>query len=409
MSTSWADAVLAETFRHEHGRVLSVLIRDLGGFDIAEEALADAVSQATTQWRRDGVPDRPGAWLLSVARRRGRDRLRRSRTLDRKLPALVEPDEAVTSGENTPLPDERLRLVFTCCHPALSPEARIALTLRTVAGLTTAEIASAFLVSEEAMTRRLTRAKTKIRDAGIPYRVPDEHDLADRLDGVLHVLELVFNEGYTASHGDALVRRDLTREATRLARLLLKAVPGEPEVEGLLALFLLQESRATTRVDNHGLLVRLEDQDRMAWNHEQITEGVALVEQALRRRRVGPYQLRAAIAAVHAEAPSFADTDWHEIAGLYATLAKIDGSPVVQLNGAVAISYAISPEAGLKLVEPLAESLDAYHLFHATRAELLLRVGRPTEAADAFARAIELADNEIERAHLAARLAEAAG
>ncbi len=407
--TSWADAALAEAFRREHGRVLSVLIRDLGDFDLAEDALAEAVTQATRQWRADGVPERPGAWLLTVARRRGRDRLRRDAAWARKAPLLVDPDPSGDAPESaTPVPDERLRLLFTCCHPALATEARIALTLRTVAGLTVGEIARAFLVSEGAMAQRLTRAKWKIRDAGIPYRVPVEADLPKRVGDVLHVLELIFNEGYAASHGEVLVRRELTTEAVRLARLLHAAMPDDPEVEGLLALFLLQSSRLDTRTDADGRLLRLEEQDRSRWDAAAIAEGAGLVEQALRRRRVGPYQLRAAIAAVHAEAPSFEATDWAEIAALYVTLARIDPSPVVRLNGAVALSYLRSPSEALAVVEGLAGELDGYHPFHVVRGELLDRCDRPGQAVAAFERAAALAGNAIERDHLRGRRDDAA-
>lgn len=365
----------------------------------ADAALAEAVTQATRQWRADGVPERPGAWLLTVGRRRGRDRLRRDAAWARKAPLLVEPDPSDdTPASATPVPDERLRLLFTCCHPALATEARIALTLRTVAGLTVGEIARAFLVSEGAMAQRLTRAKGRIRDAGIPYRVPVAADLPERVDDVLHVLELIFNEGYAATHGEVLVRRELTAEAVRLARLLHAAMPEEPEVEGLLALFLLQSSRLDTRTDADGRLLRLEDQDRSRWDGAAIAEGTGLVERALRRRRVGPYQLRAAIAA----------TDWAEIAALYAMLARIDPSPVVRLNGAVALSYLRSPSQALAVVDGLAEALDGYHPFHVVRGELLDRCDRPSQAAAAFERAAALAGNAIECAHLRGRREDAA-
>ena len=407
-------ATLDEVFRHEHARVLSVLVGDLGELDLAEEALADAIAQAVGTWGRDGPPERPAAWLLTVARRRGIDRIRRADAGRRAVGRLAAGTEGAVDDDlpydpdASTIPDERLRLLFTCCHPALDPAARIALTLRTVAGLDEAAIARAFLVSESAMARRLGRARRKIRDANIPYRVPADHELPDRLRHVLHVVELVFNEGYLAAGGDDLVRPGLMEEAIRLARMLRELLPDEAEVAGLLGLLLLQHARTPARTDHTGGLVLLEDQDRSRWDRAAITEGEALVRDALARGTPGPYQVQAAIAALHAEAPSHDETDWPQISALYGALLRLRPTPVVALNGAVALAMAHGPTAGLGSLDELADELAGYHLYHATRAELLLRADRAEEAVAAFDRALAAVGNERERAHLRARRDQAA-
>jgi RNA polymerase sigma-70 factor, ECF subfamily len=408
-----AQAAVAEAFEQEWGKVVATLIRMTGDWDLAEECTQDAFTTALTRWASDGVPDRPGAWLTTTARNRALDRLRRSKTEAAKLQEV-----AVLSGPEEPAPwgdsgvtDDRLRLMFTCCHPALTLEARVALTLRTLAGLTTAEIARAFLVPEATMAKRLTRAKHKIRDAGIPYRVPPAHLLPERTSGLLGVLYLLFNEGYSASAGEDLLRRDLSAEAIRLGRLLAQLMPDEPEVTGLLALMLLQDARSAARLDDAGELVSLEDQERSRWDGAMISEGISLLEAALRRQRAGPYQLQAAIAACHAEAASSVDTDWAQIAMLYGELRRIVPSAVIELNRAVAVAMADSFEAGLALVDELAASgqLTGYYLLPATRADLLRRMERKTEAAASYREALELAPTEPERRYLARRLAEVAG
>lgn len=387
-----------------------MLIRDLRDFALAEDALADAVAQAVTAWDVKGVPDNPGAWLLTVARRRAVDRQRRADAARRARQRLGDPTHETTMDidadlSGSSIPDERLRLMFTCCHPALAESAQIALTLRTIAGLSAGEIARAFMVTDAAMEKRLTRARTKIRDANIPYRVPDDHVLPDRLRQVLHVVELVFNEGYLASAGDDLVRDDLAEEAIRLARVLGDLMPDEAEVAGLLALLELQHARRSTRTDGEGHLVTLEHQDRTRWDHAVIATAAARVHAALRRGTPGPYQLQAAIAALHGLAPTWEATDWPQIVDLYGALHRLRPTPVVALNRAVAVAMAHGPDAGLDLLCGLDEPLSDYHLFHATRAELLLRSGRPEDAAAAFDRAIELVTHPAERAHLDRRRA----
>jgi RNA polymerase sigma-70 factor (ECF subfamily) len=372
----------------------------------------EAFAEALRTWASRGVPANPGAWITATARNRAIDRLRRERSLRQKTEMLARLAELqALGGDDTDvsgIPDDRLRLIFTCCHPALPLEARVGLTLKTLGGLTTPEIARAFLVAEATMAQRIVRSKRKIRDAGIPYRVPPPELLPERLPGVLAVLYLVFNEGYAATSG-GLVRVDLCDEAIRLARLVVELMPAEPEAAGLLALMLLQHSRRDARVSTAGELVLLEEQDRARWDHEMIDEGLALVESALRARRPGPYQVQAAIAAVHARAPRPEDTDWPQIAALYAALEQTSPTPVIALNHAVAVAMADGPERGLPLVEALADQLDGYHLFHAARADLLRRLDRHAEAATAYRRALGLVTNATERAYLERRLATLTG
>jgi RNA polymerase sigma-70 factor, ECF subfamily len=407
------EAAVADAFRQEWGKVVATLIRMTGDWDLAEECAQDAFATALARWERDGVPDRPGAWLTTTARNRALDRLRRSKTEAAKLQevAVLSVPQEPAAPDDSGVSDDRLRLMFTCCHPALTLEARVALTLRTLAGLTTAEIARAFLVPEATMAKRLTRAKGKIRDAGIPYRVPPAHLLPERTVGVLAVLYLLFNEGYAASAGDDLLRPDLSREAIRLCRLLSRLMPDEPEAAGLLALMLLQDARAAARIDEDGDLVSLEEQDRSRWNPAEIAEGISLLEAALRRQKAGPYQLQAAIAACHAEATRPGDTDWAQIALLYGELRRLVPSAVVELNRAVAVAMADGPQAGLELVDELAGSgqLDGYYLLPATRADLLRRMDERDAAADSYREALDLAATEPERRYLARRLAEVSG
>jgi RNA polymerase sigma-70 factor, ECF subfamily len=412
--TGAVEAAVSRAFREEWGQIVATLIRLTGDWDLAEECAQDAFTQALQRWPRDGVPHRPGAWLTTTARNRAIDRLRREAVGAAKLrqaALLSVPDEpgedaAAVSG----VPDDRLRLMFTCCHPALAFEARVALTLCTLAGLTTAEIARAFLVSEEAMTKRLVRAKRKIRNAGIPFRVPPAHLLAERTASVLGVLYLLFNEGYAASAGADLVRQNLSAEAIRLACLLVELLPDEPEAGGLLALMLLHDARRATRIDA-GELAPLEDQDRRRWDASQIAEGTRLLEAALRRGPAGPYQLQAAIAACHSTAPTAAGTDWAQVAALYGQLERLVPSAVVRLNRAVAVGMRDGPAVGLALVEQLEEAgeLAGYHLLPATRADLLRRLGRTDEAAVAYREALALASTDPERRYLARRLTETTG
>ena len=398
-------------YRADSRRVLATLIRLLGDFDLAEEALHDAFTAAVEHWPRDGVPANPRAWLVSTGRFKAIDGLRRRARFDASLVELArrldaESDDSAAPDEES-VEDDRLRLIFTCCHPALPPDAQIALTLREVCGLTTEEIARAFLTGASTLAQRIVRAKAKIRDARIPYQVPSRADLPDRLDAVLHVVYLVFNEGYSASSGASLTRHDLSGEAIRLGRLLRELLP-EPEVMGLLALMLLHESRRAARTSPAGELVLLGDQDRSLWSRDLITEGSALVQQALSSRRFGPYTLQAAIAAVHAEAASAAATDWTQIVGLYDVLLRAEPSPVVQLNRAAAVAMRDGPLAGLTLIDAILARGDLadYHLAHSARADLCRRLGRTAEARVAYERALQLTQQEPERRFLERRLSE---
>ena len=399
-----------ELFRVESRRVLATLIRLLGDFDLAEEALQDAFTAAVERWPVEGVPSNPRAWLVSAGRFKAIDQLRRRARFDASLASLASRlGDGITPAhemDDEEVEDDRLRLIFTCCHPALPPDAQIALTLREVCGLTTEEIAHAFLTSPSTVAQRIVRAKTKIRDARIPYQVPSRSELPARLDTVLHVMYLVFNEGYSASSGGSLTRHDLSSEAIRLVRLLVELLP-EPEAVGLLGLMLLHESRRAARTSPTGELVLLDAQDRLLWNREQIAEGTALVERALSSRRFGPYTLQAAIAAVHAEAPATA-TDWAQIVALYDVLLRIEPSPVVELNRAAAVAMRDGPAAGLALIEAILVrgDLEDYHLAHSARADLYRRLGRTAEARAAYQRALDLTRQAPEQRFLQRRLTE---
>ncbi|MBW8730198.1 MAG: sigma-70 family RNA polymerase sigma factor [Terrabacter sp.] len=407
MTVSSAD--IARVFRAEHGRAVSVLIRALGDIDLAEDAVQDAFTVAVERWPRDGMPPSPAGWIITTARRRAIDRLRREATREARHTealALHAADENATATQEGPVKDERLRLVFTCCHPALSREAQIALTLRLLGGLTTPEIAHAFLVPESTMAQRIVRAKSKIRSAGIPYRVPRDEDLPARLASVLSVLYLVFTEGHTATAGADLGRPDLAAEAIRLARVLVELMPDEPEATGLLALMLLTEARRAARTDAAGELVVLAEQDRSLWDRALVDEGQALVRRCLRRGAPGPYQLQAAINAVHTDAPTAGETDWSQVVALYDHLLRLAPTDVVRLNRAVAVAELDGPQAAIALVDRL--DLDGYVAFHVVRAELLGRLARWRESATEWDRAARLSDNGPESRHLLVRAAGAA-
>jgi len=406
---NWGEIIDA-VYRTESRRVLATLIRLLGDFDIAEEALHDAFRAALEQWPRDGVPDKPRAWLVSAGRFKAIDAIRRNARFDAldDVPEQTDPsteDGIALDTEN--VEDDQLRLIFTCCHPALAPDAQVALTLREICGLTTEEIAHAFLIAPTTIAQRIVRAKAKIRDARIPYQVPSRAELPDRLDSVLRVIYLVFNEGYSASAGTSLTRHDLSAEAIRLGRLLMELLP-EPEVIGLLALMLLHESRRAARTSPAGEVILLDDQDRSRWNRDQISEGTALVERALSSGLAGPYSIQAAISAVHANARQAAETDWTEIVGLYDVLMRTDPSPVIELNRAVAVAMRDGPSAGIVLIDAILDRGDLadYRLAHAARAELCRRLGRNADARASFQQALGLTRQETERRFIERRLAE---
>lgn len=413
---SKAESTLDRVFREESRAVLATLIRILGDFDLAEDALQDALTAALETWPKDGVPASPGAWLTTTARRKAIDRIRHLKIVEAKhseLALSLRLDKDVHGPlqdiEISPIADDQLRLIFTCCHPALSREAQIALTLRTLGGLSVAEIARAFLVTEPTIAQRIARAKQKIVHARIPYEIPDDATLASRLDAVLSVLYLMFNEGYLASSHENLVRGDLVAEALRLARSLSALLPDEPEPIGLLALMLLHDSRREARVSDAGDLILLEDQDRAKWKRPQIEEGIRLIEQALRMRRPGPYQIQGAIAAVHAEAPSAADTDWRQIAVLYDQLLRYERTPVIELNRAVAVSFAASPLEAISLLEDIERAgvLDRYAPFHLARADMFRRLGHFDHALECYRRAVTVAQNERVRDFIKRRIEHA--
>ncbi len=407
---SQARETLEKVFREEYGRIIATLIRISGSFDLAEEALQEAFTSAASKWEHEGTPNNPGAWLTTVAHHKVIDAIRRDKTLtDKQIEIAFESSRLQPYAEAELLeeyPDDRLRLIFTCCHPSLVREVQVALTLRTLGGLTTTEIAHAFLVPEATLAQRLVRAKQKIRLAGIPYQVPSLEVIGERLAAVRAVIYLIFNEGYAASAGQSLIRSDLCAEAICLGRVLCELLPNEPENMGLLALMLLQDSRREARVKDQGELVTLEEQDRSRWDAAEIAEGVRLVQAALSLHRVGSYQLQAAIAAVHAEAKRADETDWGQIVALYGELMRITSSPVVALNYAAAVAMSEGPERGLGLLEEAGGALENYYLFHASRADLLRRLGRLSEAATSYTTALSLTTNHVEQNYIRRRLAE---
>jgi len=400
-----ATTKIEKTFREEHGRVLAALIGQLGDFELAEDALQDALVNALERWQMDGVPRNPGAWLMTVAKRRAIDRLRHSK-FEEHNPTILESLKQEELEMDDSLPDDRLKLMFTCCHPALALEAQVALTMHTLGGLSTPEVARAFLVSEPTMAQLLARARKKIRDTGIPYRVPPADLLPERLDALLAVIYLIFNEGYVATSGDSLTRQELCREAIRLCDILVDLLPQEAEARGLLALMLLHDSRREARVTPTGELVLLEDQDRTLWDSAKIQKGMAVLDEAIALRSPGPYQVQAAISALHTEASTATETDWNQIALLYDTLAKMTPSIVVAVNRAVAIAMVRGMQEGLKMLLQLEDQAESFYPYHAARADLLRRTNQREAAADAYRRALELCNNKMERAYLQHRLDE---
>ena len=414
MTIGQIAAQIETTFRQEHGKVLSVLIAMLRDFALAEDALQDALIAALEQWKQDGVPRNPGAWITTIAKRKAIERIRRDSNFTRKQQVILDSlkgDEDDEEEEMATIPDERLKLMFTCCHPSLNLDAQVALTLRTLGGLSTHEIARAFLVLPTTMAQRLARARTKIRDAGIPYRIPPAELLPQRLDALLTVIYLIFNEGYVATSGDMLIRQELCSEAIRLCRILVELLPDKPisaEARGLLALMLLHDSRRDARVNGNGELVVLEDQDRAKWDHDRINEGTAILDYALRLLNPGPYQVQAAISAVHARAETAQKTDWAQIVELYQTLFQMTASPVVEVNRAVAMAMAGNPQAGLRILHRLKLEMEDFFPFHVAHADLLRRTNQREAAADAYERALELCQNNLEHAYLQRKLDELA-